>query len=312
MANSTDNRNYKAVQEILCMPGYNGHAEAFISALNILFSITAFLENVLIIVALQKVSSLQPPSKLLLGCLASTDLCVGLITQPIYAYGLLTQEQSKRCYYSAILSKTLGVIFCGVSLLTLTAVSVDRLLALLLGLRYRHVVTLRRIWAIVVTFWLSNIAFAILSIYEYRIAMDIMCISMTLCTVISTFCYTKIYLKLRRHQTTVQVHVHQGQPNGGGNPLNISRYRKTVSTAMWVQIAFVACYLPFGIVAAILVVTGLPTPSLILVWDVTDTLLMFNSTLNPFLYCWKMREVKQAVKDTIKQMNCFSCQLPRD
>ncbi|XP_078366939.1 melanocyte-stimulating hormone receptor-like [Oculina patagonica] len=306
MTNLTDDRNYMTTQEILCMPGYDGHTETFISALNSLLSATAFLENIMVIVALQKVSSLQPPSKLLLGCLASTDLCVGLITQPIYAYGLLSPEYSKHCYYSAILSKTLGVVFCGVSLLTLTAVSVDRLLALLLGLRYRQVVTLRRIWALVVTFWLSNIAFAIFSFYNYRIAMNIMCASMLLCMVTSTFYYTKIYLKLGHHQAAVQDHVHQRHPKGGGIPLNIARYRKTVSCALWVQIAFVACYLPFGIVAAILAVTGLPSPSLILAWDVTDTLLMFNSTLNPFLYCWKMREVKQAVKDTIKQLNCLS------
>lgn len=45
-------------------------------------SIIAFVGNILIIVALQKVSSLYPPSKHLLGCLASTDLGVGLIHIP--------------------------------------------------------------------------------------------------------------------------------------------------------------------------------------------------------------------------------------
>ena len=37
------------------------------------------------------------------------------------------------------------------------------------------------------------------------------------------------------------------------------------------------------------------------------TLLFLNTTLNPFLYCWKMKEVKQAVIDMIRQLNCFSC-----
>ena len=226
MAKFFRDRNYTTTQNILCMPGYNGHTETFISALNIFLSIAAFLENVLIIVALRKVTS-----KLLLGCLASTDLCVGLITQPIYAYGLLSPEHSKHCYYSAILSNTIGAIFCGVSLLTLTAVSVDRLLALLLRLRYRQVVTLRRMWTLVVTFWLSCTAFAILSLYNYRTAMGIMCITMASCMVTSTCCYATIYIKLRHHQAAVQHCVHQGQSNGGGIPLNIARYRKTVSSA---------------------------------------------------------------------------------
>ena len=54
----------------------------FISTLDIPLSIIAFVGNILIIVALQKVSSLYPPSKHLLGCLASTDLGVGLIHIP--------------------------------------------------------------------------------------------------------------------------------------------------------------------------------------------------------------------------------------
>ena len=51
--------------------------------LNILMSVTTFLGNTLILVALRKDSSLHPPSKLLHRCLATTDLCVGLIAQPI-------------------------------------------------------------------------------------------------------------------------------------------------------------------------------------------------------------------------------------
>ena len=304
--NLTEVGSHTIIQEIYCLPNLNErHENIIISAFNILLSITAFLENVVIIVALRKVTSLHPPSKLLFGCLASTDLCVGLITQPIYAYFLLTPAHSKQCYYSEILNKTIGAVFCGVSMLTITAISVDRLLALILGLRYRHVVTVRRTWALVAFFWLSSIAFAILSGYKYRIAMYIMCITMSLCIVTSIVCYTNIYVKLRRHKTTVQEQVYKGQPNGGGIPLNLARYRRTVISALWVQVALLACYLPFGIVAAFIAVTGERTPSLALAWDATDILLMGNSTLNPFLYCWKMKEVRKAVKDTIRQLKCF-------
>jgi len=304
--NFTNDKNLTPVQDLFCVPSLNSRVDKFLSALNILLSISAFVENVLIIAALKKVSSLHPPSKLLLGCLAITDLCVGLITQPIYAYGLLSPAHSKRCFHSATLSKTIGVIFCGVSLLTLTTISVDRLLALLLGLRYRQVVTLRRIRVLVISFWLASTAFAILSHYFYGVATAIMCISMSICTITSTFCYMKIYLKLRQRETAVQDYGHQRQPNGGRLSQNTARYKRTVTSSMWVQATFLACYTPFGIVAAIFGATGLRAPSLVLAWDVTDTLLMLNSTLNPLLYYWKMKDVRQAVKETIKQLNCFS------
>ena len=57
----------------------------YFSAVNIFLSITAFLGNFLILAALNKESSLPPPSKLLFRCLATTELLVGLVTQPLYA-----------------------------------------------------------------------------------------------------------------------------------------------------------------------------------------------------------------------------------
>ena len=56
----------------------------FLSALNIFLSITATLGNVLILIALHKVSSIHPPTKLFFRCLAVSDLSVGLVVQPLF------------------------------------------------------------------------------------------------------------------------------------------------------------------------------------------------------------------------------------
>ncbi len=308
MANITDGGTRKTLQEFLCMPVLNGiQEEALIAtaALNIPLCITAFLGNVLIIVALQKVSSLHPPSKLLLGCLASTDLCVGLITQPLFVSFLLSSKHSKACYYLSTILYTIGGIFCGVSFLILTAISVDRHLALLLGLRYRQEVTLRRVRIFGIVFWISSGATVVTLFYTFLVTIGIACLILLSCAAISTFCYTKIFLTLRLHQAAIQEHVHQGQPNEGEIVLNIARYRKTVSSALWVQVTLLACYLPYGITTAVLAITGLGTPSLYFAWVATVSLLLFNSTLNPFLYCWKIKDVREAVKDIVRQFWCL-------
>ncbi|XP_078343723.1 melanocyte-stimulating hormone receptor-like [Oculina patagonica] len=292
----------------LCTTGLNGtRLKIFIIVLNSIQAMTAFLGNVLIIVALQKVSSLHPPSKRLLGCLASTDLCVGLIAQPFYVAFLTSPEHSERCHYLYILFNSISVIFGGVSLFTLTAISVDRLLALLLGLRYRQVVTLRKVQVFIIVSWLSSFAIAMIFFFNFHITISIICILMLLCVIISSLCYTKIYLTLRHHQAQLQdcMRNDQRQPNGGGVPLNIARYRKTVSSALWVQITLVACYLPYTIVA-ILGITRVRTGLLNLAWEAAISLVMLNSTLNPFLYCWKMREIRQEVNSTIRQFWCSS------
>jgi len=61
----------------------------FLSVFNSFLSAIAFLENALVLIALHKESSRlwtadEPPSKVLLRSLATTDLCVGLISGPVY------------------------------------------------------------------------------------------------------------------------------------------------------------------------------------------------------------------------------------
>ena len=112
---------------------------------------TATLGNSLILVALHEDSSLHPPSKLLLQSLAITDLCVGTISLPVAITFLLStiNENWQLCLVTEYTVYVITTICSGVSLSTLTAISVDRLLALLLGLRYRQVVTVKRIrWVV--------------------------------------------------------------------------------------------------------------------------------------------------------------------
>ena len=125
---------------------------------NIYFmSVTAFLGNALILISLHKESSLHPPSKLLLRSLATTDLFVGLISQPLFATYCISiaNEHSNMFRYASSAALATASIFCGVSVLTVTAISVDRLLALLLGLRYKQVVTLKRTYVIVIAIWVE-------------------------------------------------------------------------------------------------------------------------------------------------------------
>ena len=143
----------------------------FILAFNILPSTTAFLGNILIIVALQKVStSLHLPSKVLFRCLAITDLCVGLTAQPLLVNYLMSPDNSKRCCYLRILFYTIGGYFSAVSCLTLAAISIDRLLALLFGLRYRQIVTLRRVRVTVFICWFCCGSVANTFIYNEHVA----------------------------------------------------------------------------------------------------------------------------------------------
>ena len=111
--NSTEVGNCTTIQEFCCLVSLKEPHRTIISALNILLSIGALTGNALIFVALRKGSSLHPPSKLLVGCLTSTDFCVGLISHLLFVTFIFAPEHSKLCYYTVIFSNTIGYIFCG-------------------------------------------------------------------------------------------------------------------------------------------------------------------------------------------------------
>jgi len=313
MANLTVLENETAIQDLFCNTRLlDMNHKIIISAFNVPLSITVLLGNALIINALQKPSALHPSSKLLFGSLAITDLCVGLIAQPLRVIYLMSPEQSRLCYHVWLLYNTLGLIFCGVSLLTLTEISVDRLLALMLGVRYKHLVTLRRVWVVVVSSWLSIMAIVIIIFYNFSISDFVVCTILLLCIIISTCSYTKIYFALRKHQAQLQSHAaEQTGPSRScsgqskrSTPLNIARYRKSVSSALWVQVTLVVCYVPFGVIIAIFSITGRNTPAIDLGWEIMTVVVFLNSSLNPFIYCWKIREIRLAVRDTLSRF-CY-------
>ena len=280
------------------------HQLTIISVLNSFLSIFALLGNALILVALHKESSLYPPSKLLLRLLATTDLCVGLIVEPLYVTLLVTvvNEHWNVCHYVAVAVSIASYFLSAVSLFTLTAISVDRLLALLLGLRYKQVVTLKRVYLITITFCVMSTASLTLRLFLDSLVgswYDVIVVSLSL--VISVFSYTKIFVTLRHHQNQVQDHVQQ--PNHT-NQLSIARYRKAVSSALWSLFMLVVCYLPC-LILVILVNYAEPSSSVSLGFSYSVTLVFLNSSLNPILYCWKIDEVRQAVKDTMRQVLCY-------
>ena len=145
-------------------------------------------------------------------------------------------------------------MLCGVSFLTVAAISVDRFLALSLGLRYRH--TVKRVAAVIAFLWLACISIRVIYIFwSFHIACSA---SLVLCVIslfTSVFSYSKIVLSLRKRQVQVQPHFRREQAYDREIPLNIVRYKKSVYSIAWVHFAMVVCYLP--LVVYLLMLTAL-------------------------------------------------------
>lgn len=280
-------------------------------ALNAFSSITACIGNVLILVALYKVTSISPPTKILFVSLAVTDLLTGLILQPLLVvHAIITSViiSTNLSYFSEQVNSVLGFILTTLSILTSTAISVDRLLALVLGLVYRNVVTLRRVRVIVICIWLLSCMLGgwRCTTVAADLAKLVFLVVVGLCFITSIASYIKIYSLLYRHRRQVHGHFKRAQQQSNRTAqLNEARFKKTVSSIAWIQFTLILLFIPCIVVAILWINKIIPSgiPGAIL-FRVSFSVFYLNSSLNPILYVWKIREVKKIVKADLMKLKC--------
>ena len=260
------------------------------------------LENILILVALGKESSLHPPSKLLLCYLISTDLFVGLLLEPLFLSHKISIVTNRRklCRFLKPILNAFGLTVCGFALCIISTISVDRYLALVLKLNYRATVTTAKVRVTVVVLSMFNMSMGALSFWDQFAFSAAVSATILVCITVSTFCYLKIYHNLRHQGAKVRHQLHLPR---GTDRMSTARYRKSVSTTLWVYCALVLCYCPHMCMTVVVMRTGM-SDFLFYGQQLTVSLVYLNSFLNPFLYCWKIKEVRQAVKETVKNLYC--------
>ena len=211
--------------------------------LNAVFSLLTVSGNFIILRVIWKTQELYSPSFILLFCLAAADLLVGLICQPFFvAYQIaeLTDNFSAYCILRMIQNIS-GWIATGVSFGTLSGVSIDRLLALTLHLRYNTIVTVQRILQTVFMVWIVSVAVVMLRFLRIRpwiIFPAVVVVVSFVVTAISTF---KIFQIVRKHQRQIS----QQNQSVQNNTVNVLKCKRSAVTVIYVYGLFVILYLPF-------------------------------------------------------------------
>ena len=273
-------------------------ASILTSILNAVFSLLTVSGNYIILRAIWKTQELHSPSFILLFCLAAADLLVGLICQPFFvAYQIaeLTDNFSAYCILRMIQNIS-GWITTGVSFGTLSGVSIDRLLALTLHLRYNTIVTVQRIVRAVCVFWILSIAVVMVRFWirPWIIFPFAVVVASFVVTTLSTL---KIFQIIRRHQRQI---TQQQQSVQSSTTNAMIKCRKSAVTVLYVYGLFVILYLPFCTTMFVEAVTGY-TLTVKIAYDYVTTAVFINSFLNPIVYCWRIGEIRRAVKNLLRK-----------
>ena len=272
-------------------------------AINSFLSYTAIMLNIVTIHAIRKTSSLPKTLKTLLLSLAVSDVGVGLLGQPFYISILIKrlQQITPNCITYKIFY-VIGNLFCTASFFGVLAVSVDRFLAIHLHLRYQELVTHKRVVAVVISIWVLSLFIPFLMFSVSRDAYSLINgISGVIGFILITMVYIRIYLAVRRHRNQILV-LQARQIAQTGGVANFASLIKSAADIFYVCLLFLLCYIPYLVSV---VATEMNGPSIVLKRFslFSFTLAYLNSSLNPVIYCWKMRHIRNAVIDILRNMS---------
>ena len=276
--------------------------------INVISSIIATISNALVMTAIWK-TSLPEPSSVMIFFLAVTDLLVACFVQPCYVAYLVSILVKDYHIYNImfLIKKRFSSLLSLMSAMTVAAISTERYLALVLHLRYDAVVTSRRSIMACLSMWVVPSTLTVLCFWHaqkpaFRIAVSFFeFLFGTSCLIAIPTIQCRIFTILRRHQRQIQDETNIASRIHGLPQMNIQKYRKSVFAMLYVVIAAFVHYVPYGICLAIISYNG-ETPQIRVALETSLTVVFLNSSLNPFIYCWRIREIRCFITSTFRHL----------
>lgn len=258
--------------------------------------------NAVILLSIWRTKTLHSPSNTLLFALSLTDFLVGIVTQPLYItsrlYFLVTDKDGPQALQTAF--DVISSLLSGVSFMTATLISVDRYLALLLHLRYRMLVTSKRILVFMFGSWVLSSIWGLMWTHSLQLFYLLGFVSSTLCFSTIVIMYCKIYRVIRRHRKQIHHQARFGESESSSR-VNFSSYTRSVLNTFIVCFLLFLCYFPYLCTAAVIQLGG-HNPAKKMSLEVSGTIIFINSSLNPFVYFWRVKEFRSAIKHTLNRL----------
>ena len=125
------------------------------------------------------------------------------------------------------------------------------------------------------------------------------------CIIASTFFSIRIYLSVRLQVNEMQV-LQLQHALQNAQMVNVQRMRKFATMSVYVCLFLTVCYLPNICTLFVIAFTSRPSTGIKHLQFYTVTLVFLNSSLNPVIYCWKMKHIRHTIIGLIR--NAFTKQ----
>ena len=272
--------------------------------LNVAFALCSSVGNFAIVISLWKTLP-QTPENTLLGWFSFCDFLLGFFSGPAFVTFKLAEITKNFSVYCAgrFAYEFSSQIALSASFAMLTFMSVDRYLSLHFHLRYREVVTKKRLSIAILVAFLISIFITITRFWVKRRTFIYIIKSSNfvhLCIIFGV--YLKILMLVRRHQTQIrrqQAHDASRMRNFESRKIfsDFARYKKYTFTVAFIIVLIVACYVPATIVTFCkeYVCTERLEHAKIM-YTLMVTFIFFTTSLHPLTFIWRSRELRKAIR----------------
>ncbi|XP_065060934.1 5-hydroxytryptamine receptor 1A-like [Rhopilema esculentum] len=260
---------------------------------------TALIGNVIILYTVRSFTDIRNSKNLLFAAMSVTDFLVSIFVLPLNIV-IRTLELSDIHICAVKRTQSFAsYLLCGWSLVNVAFISIDRYIATAYPIQYRIPSNKRTFIKALAFVWLVWI---IILIPPFSGAVSLSVLNLLSAALILSWlfivvgCYFKIIWILRFTRKRRQIHQASNRPVVTARQHSTKSGAKTIFT---ITAVFIICYAPWFISSVVLIVIKASAESKYIVGRVVELFLYMNSSLNPFLYCYRNLRLRSAITTTI-------------
>ena len=284
--------------------GFHYYSNIVYITVNIILSLFGMSLNLLIWMVCWQNRCLRTSSNMLLVVLAVSDFMTNAIVQPFSIARMVHEIRGSHSCFVLIAARLTSYICCGLSLLTVAIICIERFITLAYPFRYRSILSPLRLGTLVATTWLFVLVFVPLHLgpVSYAILSSVgnVLIVLSILTVFLTWFWVNRLVK--RHRVAISsTQTPESEKNTSQLKCQESTFR-TTRTSYLICGAVLVFYFPSLVLLAYNATQDYDYVILFLVAPWVETVMFSNSLLNPSVLFWR----KSAFRETAKEI-IFTC-----
>ena len=261
------------------------------------------LLNLLVMIAVKTKARLQSMSNMALACLALTDVMVGLVVQPLFIaqiWNIIQGETTASACSIQIASKLSSFLFCLSSIVHLSLISVDRYIAIMRPYIYLQTVTKPRVLIATALAWTLTLIINTLLLIDVEMVRAIFTAVVFSLISVVVFCNMIVYREAHRQEKQIAA-----QQIDIATKENFLSHKRAFKLTLMIITLTVISYFP----GTIFLRLKEPLKNLVSLGTLTSIFMVvgsvgaFNSLVNPFIYCIRLRQFRVAFIELLTRKN---------